>query len=62
MLFLYLKLHFFPDEYCDRDNILQLATSLVKSRKTVVSCTIQIERYNAEINGSCNECQRLQPC
>lgn len=54
--------NFFSDEYCDRDNILQLATTLVKSRKSVVSCTVQIERYNAEINSNCKECQRLQPC
>lgn len=50
---------FFADEHGDRDNILKLATILIRSKVNVLTCTIQIELYNAELINSCKQCQLL---
>ncbi|KAF5307467.1 hypothetical protein FQR65_LT06822 [Abscondita terminalis] len=51
--------HLAVDEYCDRDLVLKRATGIVKSQINVVSCTIQVEKYNEELIRVCSECQIL---
>ncbi|KAJ3648740.1 hypothetical protein Zmor_020519 [Zophobas morio] len=55
------SVHLCVDKYCDRDLILKKATSLIKSKLNVISCTIQIETYSSELINSCKYCQAV-PC
>ncbi|XP_068892998.1 proton-coupled zinc antiporter SLC30A2-like isoform X2 [Tenebrio molitor] len=54
------SVHLCVDKYCDRDSILKKATSVIKSKLNVISCTIQIETYNSDIVNSCKNCQSVQ--
>ncbi|XP_018570418.1 zinc transporter 2 [Anoplophora glabripennis] len=53
-------LHLAVDQFCDRDLLLKKASSLVHSQINVVSCTLQIEAYNAELINTCRQCQGPQ--
>ncbi|XP_023016514.2 proton-coupled zinc antiporter SLC30A2 isoform X1 [Leptinotarsa decemlineata] len=52
--------HLAVDEYCDRDLLLEKATSAVQRQINVMSCTIQIEAYNQALISSCRQCQSVQ--
>ncbi|XP_030764030.1 zinc transporter 2 isoform X2 [Sitophilus oryzae] len=49
--------HLAVDDYCDKDFIVQSATSLIKSQIPIYSCTVQVENYNTEEVRSCKQCQ-----
>ncbi|XP_076267853.1 proton-coupled zinc antiporter SLC30A2-like isoform X1 [Rhynchophorus ferrugineus] len=53
--------HLAVDDYCDKDFIVQSATTLIKSQIPVFSCTVQVENYLGEEINVCKQC-RLREC
>ncbi|ENN78227.1 hypothetical protein HUJ04_004397 [Dendroctonus ponderosae] len=53
--------HLAVDDYCDKDVILQKATSSVKLLLPIFSCTFQVESYKVDGISSCKFC-RLREC
>jgi len=53
--------HLAVDNYCDKDFVIQDATSSIKCQIPIFSCTIQVESYNADDVNSCKQC-RIREC
>ncbi|XP_066262323.1 proton-coupled zinc antiporter SLC30A2-like [Euwallacea similis] len=53
--------HLAVDEYCDKDVIIQNATSSIKAQLPIFSCTIQVETFNMEGVNNCKQC-KLREC
>ncbi|KAL1513752.1 hypothetical protein ABEB36_003121 [Hypothenemus hampei] len=49
--------HLAVDDYCDRDVVIQNATTSVNNQIPIFSCTIQVESYNMEAVTNCQHCK-----
>ncbi|CAH0550050.1 unnamed protein product [Brassicogethes aeneus] len=51
--------HLAVDPFCDKDVVLEKASTILKSQISITSCTIQIETYNADIINRCSNCSAI---
>ncbi|XP_018324378.1 zinc transporter 2 [Agrilus planipennis] len=54
-----LNVHLAVDKNCDRDVILEQAGNLINIKTSIISSSIQIEKYNPDVISNCNQCQIL---
>ncbi|XP_019871085.1 zinc transporter 2 isoform X2 [Aethina tumida] len=52
--------HLAVGPFCDRDVVLEKASSVIKSQTNVVSCTIQVENYNHDQINRCSKCLSVE--